>query len=180
MLTDSKNYDQIRHILVKQTEFPDLDWSIYPSESYKLIKLFFKNSPYAGDYSWRYPFIDLIFFKKTSEVLWQENRPEFMCDLGNFFPLVMRPFGEWWLPAPLNPHAFFETLTYGNIEENCIQSSWNHKDESGQKENRISCNLLKNDYNFVIREILNSKNNSMKEYIIDLEKNLIKTIIFHN
>ncbi|KAL5962791.1 hypothetical protein TSMEX_009476 [Taenia solium] len=53
---------------------------------------------------WAWPFIDILYFRRVGpdtavEVMWELKK----YDLKQIFPVIFRPFGQHWYPAPRNP-----------------------------------------------------------------------------
>ncbi|CAF4898131.1 unnamed protein product [Rotaria sp. Silwood1] len=109
----------------------------------KYYKIFFKNSRLDGD--------DLI-------------------KLEYIFPLIMRPFGQLWLPAPRYPEKIFNFDPY----DQCIGHFWDHRKETGQKEISSKCIHLKHIYPFVQRH-----NQSDSIEILKTNNTIIHTIFYN-
>ncbi len=162
IMTSKLNYDKLRHLFATQTQFPQIEWSLFNNDQFKAIKVYFKNdgSPYAGAYSWRYPFIDILFYNQNETHLWQEEiYTKSISRLDYIFPLVFRPFGRYWFPSPRRPLDYFNSVYNikgeDNIDKLCIKSHWNHKDESEQKIIRVECKMLRKHYKFVTHQFFN-------------------------
>ncbi|CAF1206892.1 unnamed protein product [Rotaria magnacalcarata] len=134
------------------------------------FKLFFQQTPSAGDYSWNFPFIDIFLYVKNATHLWQIGDPDTIKKTEYIFPLVMRPFGQLWLPAPKQPRLLFDFDPY----DDCKGHFWDHRKETGQRESRIKCDDLKHIYPFVER-------NNQSDSIETLKTNntIIHTIFYN-
>ncbi|CAF2519032.1 unnamed protein product [Rotaria sp. Silwood2] len=114
----------------------------------RYYKIFFKNTPSAGGLSWNFPFIDIFFYATNETHLWETDYPSTIARKEHVFPLVMRPFGELWLPTPRKPEEIFKFDPF----DVCKGHTWNHRYERGQKEISVKCNDLKHIYPFVERQ----------------------------
>ena len=136
----------------------------------KYYKISFKNTPSAGSYDWNFPFVDVFLYEKNRTHLWQMADPDTTIRVKYIFPLVMRPFGEIWLPAARKPQKIFAFNPY----DDCIGHFWSHKNETGQEEITMKCADLKDIYPFTHR-----KNGTNTEEILKLNGTIIQTIIYH-
>ncbi|CAF3447468.1 unnamed protein product [Rotaria sp. Silwood2] len=136
----------------------------------KYYKVFFKSTPSAGDYSWNFPFIDVFFYEKNETHLWEISDPDNIIKLEYIFPLVMRPFGELWLPAPRYPEKLFDFNPY----DDCIGHFWDHRNETGQEVISTKCDDLKHIYPFVERH---NQSNSIE--ILRTNNTIIHTIFYN-
>ncbi len=132
-------------------------------------KIFFKNTPSAGPYSWNFPFVDIFLYEKNETHLWQMADPDTIVKVKYVFPLVMRPFGELWLPAPRQPQKMFPFDPY----DDCKGHFWDHKNETGQEEITVKCAELKDIYPFVERD-----NQSNSTEVLRINDTIIHTIIY--
>ncbi|CAF4295170.1 unnamed protein product, partial [Adineta steineri] len=76
-----------------------------PGKQY--YKLSYKNTPSAGGYKWHFPFVDIFFYEQDQSSLWSLQTPDTKIRKRHVFPLVLRPLGQLWLPAPRNPKRLF-------------------------------------------------------------------------
>ena len=111
-------------------------------------KVFFKNTPSAGKYSWNFPFVDIFFYVQNETYLWQMAESDSIVQTKYVFSLVMRPLGDLWLPTPRKPDKIFQFDPF-NV---CKGHFWDHRNETGQKEILLKCNDLKHIYPFVERD----------------------------
>jgi hypothetical protein len=132
-------------------------------------KIFFKNTPSAGSYSWNFPFVDIFLYVKNDTHLWQMADPDTITKVKYIFPLVMRPFGELWLPAARKPKRIFKFDAY----DYCKGHFWNHKNETRQHKIVLKCNDLKHIYPFVERT---NQRTSME--ILRTNDTIIHTVIY--
>jgi hypothetical protein len=132
-------------------------------------KIFYKNSPYAGNYSWRFPYIDIFFYAQNETYLWNLIGKKIKIDMKYIFPLILRPLGQLWVPAPRKPQEIFQFDPF----DECLSHFWDHRNEIRIKQHRIKCNELKDIYPFVER---NNKTNSIE--ILKINNTIIHTIIY--
>ena len=138
----------------------------YKQEYYKI---FFKGTPLAGDYSWNFPFIDIFLYVRNKTHMWQMGDLKTIMKTRYVFPLVMRPFGELWLPAPRKPQLIFDFDPY----DECKGHFWDHRNEVSQDEVTLQCDDLKEIYPFVDRS-----NTSKSVEILKVNDTIIHTVAF--
>jgi len=99
---------------------------MYNEQNYD--KVFFKWCPPAGEYPWRFPFIDIFYYGEDSTHVWLIGKPS-SCPVRrqDVFPLVLRPLGPLWLFAPREPIAHFESRSMKYID--CYAFPYSHKYE---------------------------------------------------
>ncbi|CAF2672730.1 unnamed protein product [Rotaria sp. Silwood2] len=136
----------------------------------RYYKIFFKNTSPAGRYSWNFPFIDIFFYATNETHLWETDYPSTITKKENVFPLVMRPFGELWLPTPRKPQEIFKFDPF----DDCKGHTWNHRNEIRQKEISVKCNDLKHIYPFVERQ-----NQSDAIEILRTHDTIIHTVFYN-
>ena len=114
VLTSLDNRNGLIKYLQKQKDWPNLEWTSNHNTEFNFtyIKLYFKNSVYAGEKHWKFPFIDVLFYLKNSTHLWEENSPKFISPISNIFPLMLRPIAKYWLPAPHNPEGYLNFIFF--------------------------------------------------------------------
>ena len=124
-------------------------YSILTSKKGKRIyyKVSLKNTPSAGSYDWNFPFVDVFLYVQNRTHLWQIGDRKTAIRLKYVFPLLMRPFGELWIPSPRRPDRIFHFDPY----DECKGHFWNHKLEEQQEEITMKCDELKEIYPFVHR-----------------------------
>jgi hypothetical protein len=133
-------------------------------------KISFKHTPSAGGYSWNFPFVDIFFYVRNETHLWQMDDPGTITKVEYVFPLVMRPFGELWLPAPLKPDQIFKFDPF----DQCRGHFWDHRNETGQGTITLKCNELKHIYPFVQRD-----NQTQSTEVLRINDTIIHTIIYN-
>ncbi|CAF1157165.1 unnamed protein product [Rotaria sp. Silwood1] len=136
----------------------------------RYYKIFFKNTPSAGGLSWNFPFIDIFLYATNETHLWETDYPSTITLKEYVFPLVMRPFGELWLPTPRKPREIFKFDPF----DNCKGHNWNHRNEIRQKEISVKCNDLKHIYPFVERQ-----NQSGSIEILRTNDTIIHTVFYN-
>ena len=142
---------KIREIFKNYSKF-----SKFESRFFKdLVKVYVKNSK-ARIYQRKFPFIDIFPFidmfpsteNKTHHI--REYHKEFYnVAKANIYPLVLRPLGKYWLPAPKNAEAFESEIGVRNIYKFCLRGHWNHRMEEQQVKKTILCKDLAAFYPFV-------------------------------
>jgi hypothetical protein len=132
-------------------------------------KIYLKNTPSAGPYSWNFPFLDIYLYEHNETHIWQMKDPDTLVESKYVFPLVMRPLGELWLPTPRRPDKLFSFDPY----DECKSHYWDHKNETGKETVTVKCADLKDIYPFVERT-----NQSNSDEILKLNNTIIHTIIF--
>ena len=132
-------------------------------------KVFYRDAPHAGGFNWHFPFLDIFFYERNKTHLWCLKIPDFKYSVDDIFPLVLRPLGQLWLPAPRNSHRLFE----GNVFDLCITHFWNHRLEAPNEIMKTHCNQLNNIYPFVER----TYETTFKE-VVKLNDTVIQSIIF--
>jgi hypothetical protein len=132
-------------------------------------KIFFRHTPSAGRNPWNFPFVDVFLYTKNDTHLWKLNDPNTIRKLEYVFPLVIRPLGELWLPAPRDPQRIFGFDPY----DQCREHYWDHRIELAKYEPAIQCNELKHIYPFVERN-----NQSKSIEILRTNDTIIHTVIY--
>ena len=129
-----------------------------PNGTCPFIKLFPLDGKNVG-YAWKWPFIDVLAFvvNKTRVTVIDDPKHPVIIPREHFHPLVQRPFGPLWLPAPYDSYealrAQFKHRGYGKgAEFTCERSHWNHFSEKGQKRLKVACSSLVPYYPFVCRD----------------------------
>jgi len=86
------------------------------------------------------------------------------------FPLTQRPFGTLELSSPRDPHGYFQSVQYLNVEQVCSSQNWSHKFEQLKDKISVECQRLKQYYPFVERN-----STSKTEYLV-LNNTLINVV----
>jgi hypothetical protein len=114
-------------------------------EGQSYYKLFYKKAPYAGKFYWRFPFVDIFFYTKNDTHVWNLAYPKVQLEMEDVFPLILRPLGQLWVPAPRKSERLFQFDPF----DKCITYFWDHRKEIGQKKITMDCKDLKDIYPFV-------------------------------
>ncbi|CAF1572556.1 unnamed protein product, partial [Adineta steineri] len=61
-------------------------------------KLYHINTPSAGGYRWKFPFVDIFFYEQNQTHLWSLRYPDSPFETKYIFPLLLRPLGYLWVP----------------------------------------------------------------------------------
>lgn len=114
------------------------------------FKFFRQGSEAAGSSPWKWPYIDVKYYVNNGSHITNIDfqREVFHVPTDLFYPIVMRPFGTLWLPAPKNSRAYLRAK-YNNFT--CRSSPWNHKMERRRQIKAINCKKLTKFYPFVWR-----------------------------
>ena len=169
MMTDKKNYLKLICFLKNQKIWENLDWRVH----YGYIKIFFKDSQSAGRTQWKFPFIDIFFYRKNSSYVCDDF--DFCTRTEHVFPLKLRPLGTLWLPAPRNEPAYLLSTSYLNWDVNCIKGGYDHRNErSRDRPLHYNCSSFESFYPFVHTEC----NNTHCVEQLKLENSILNTIVF--
>ncbi|GAB1606152.1 uncharacterized protein LOC115230955 [Argonauta hians] len=114
-------------------------------------KFFYKDLHTLKGKSFRWPYIDIFFFKENATHIWDEF-PYFgtYYKKSSIFPLYQRPFESVNIPAPCSIDEFIGK----KVLEDCVSSSYNHRTETtihGRFRKTIPCKQLHSFHPFVFR-----------------------------
>ena len=101
----------------------------YPLNNQPYAIVFFQYKPSPAPSTWTFPFVDIFFYLTNETHLWYSSHPNADMQLEHVFPLVMRPFGYFWLPAPREPHFIFKF----DAQTECNSHWHDHRKERGQE-----------------------------------------------
>lgn len=118
-------------------------------QRYHKFKFFYRDSPFAGSRSWKWPFIDVKYYLENRTHVWTLDKRSKWVPRSIFYPLHLRPFASMWLPAPRDTRSFLRNK-YGRFR--CRSSRWNHRIESRQTPKKVRCWRLHSYYPFVWRD----------------------------
>ncbi|KAL5110629.1 hypothetical protein TcWFU_007231 [Taenia crassiceps] len=114
------------------------------------------NSTTVGSFNythvpWAWPFIDILYFRKVGpntavEVMWESKT----YHLKQIFPVIYRPFGQHWYPAPRNPISVLSAY-YFPSERLCVSSPYSHAAEMSVSSSSVPCSSLFHLHAFVQR-----------------------------
>ena len=115
----------------------------------KPLKLFFKNSPQAGSFPWRWPFFDVECYVIDDDYIKIPGRGEQSLYMHRdwYFPTYLRPLGPNWIKVPHNLLGYLRSLK----QLTCKTGRWDHQTESLQLVREADCDLLTPFYPFVKR-----------------------------
>lgn len=102
------------------------------------------------NYGW--PYLDICYYKiEDGHLIELENYnlQHFAYPVGDIFPLIYRPFGDKWLPAPYRSVKMLVGMYPLNID--CIFNGYSHLAEWRRRHAIASCGALANRYAFVRR-----------------------------
>ena len=135
-------------------------------------KIFYKDAPHVGEFNWRFPFLDVFFYERNETHLWCLKIPDFKYSVDDIFPLVLRPLGQLWLPAPRIFTTISSTRTMFDV---CITHFWNHRLEDSSKEPKtVQCSELNIIYPFVQQSTYETTSTE----VLKLNDTITQTIIF--
>ena len=95
---------------------------------------FFRNDGLSFSFfPWRYPFIDVSYFRQNETHVWN-HKPKHTRTISIprdfFYPIVHRPFAWLKVPTPYNIRRIIQ-FKYGQLK--CTQHRWNHVTEKWRK-----------------------------------------------
>nr|CDS18832.1 lipopolysaccharide choline [Echinococcus granulosus] len=102
------------------------------------------------NYGW--PYLDICYYKIDGEYLFElekYNLQRYVYHVEDIFPLMYRPFGEMWLPAPFKAVKLLMDMYPRNVD--CIYNGYSHLAEWRRRRAIASCDTLTNRYAFVRR-----------------------------
>ena len=117
-------------------------------------KFYADNSSFVRHKRWKYPYVDISFYEEDREFVWDEDptyRRFNTYAKSDVFPVCLRPFDGFLLPAPRNPLVFTRKV---NIEV-CATHKYDHRIERfirGSK--NVKCSALWDIWPFVFRTSL--------------------------
>jgi hypothetical protein len=141
----------------------------YPLDNHPYVKVFFQYTPLIVQTTWTFPFVDIFFYLTNKTHLWYSSHPNTNMKLEYVFPLVMRPFGYFWFPAPREPQLIFQF----DAQNECNSHWHNHRKERGQMYVKCNCSDLIDVYPFVQR---NKRTKSIE--VLMRNHTIIHTIIY--
>ena len=161
--TDILPYDDDVDLLIHIKYYPrladinelenDTDWQFYLNTPTNM-KFYFRGSPSAGQYQWKWPFIGINFY--TDNTTHIESYNSFEKEI--IFPLVLRPIASLWLPGPRNVQKFLQVRSkyhYSNlsIDEKCYLQKYSHKEERVKyPQKTVDCIQLHSIYPYIRRK----------------------------
>ncbi|XP_025076778.1 uncharacterized protein LOC112553636 [Pomacea canaliculata] len=128
------------HYLLDVTQ--GVRWKFYSARSHAISR-----------FSWKWPFLDIIFFFEENRThIWEQDKvfKDFIFNKEDVFPLFERPFMDMMLPAPKNTKAVLST-TY-NLSV-CASGRYDHRKEMIRSELKsVQCEQLQQVFPFVRRQ----------------------------
>ena len=120
---------------------------------YHKFKFFASGSPWAGSRPWKWPFIDVIYYKENDTHIWNHEFPSLTSYFkkDTFYPLHLRPLSSLWLPSP---HKTLDFLRQKFRTFRCRSSNWNHAKEQVQVPQELPCDEAMRVYPYVKRRHL--------------------------
>ncbi|CAF2739226.1 unnamed protein product [Rotaria sp. Silwood2] len=109
--------------------YNNVDWKFY-LKSLKNMKFYFRASPSAGNYKWKWLYIGIVFYTDNSTHI----KSSIHIRKYIIFPLVLRPVAGLWLPGPRSVQKFFKKVSkyyYSNfsIDKKCYLQAYLHREE---------------------------------------------------
>ncbi|TPP59219.1 Lipopolysaccharide choline phosphotransferase protein [Fasciola gigantica] len=106
-------------------------------------------SRYTSSNPWAWPFVDIGYYSvgptHTCESTWRFGRGSCIPN-SIIFPLIYRPFGTNWYPAPSNSPEYLH-LMY-RMRSSCVTFGYSHIYEGGSQFARVPCYTLVDRYAF--------------------------------
>ena len=111
---------------------------------YHKVKIYPVDGKRIRHYAWRWPFIDITFFKQNLTHVWNydHNKVQY-TPIKEFYPLHLRPYMGMWLPVP-HKTAEFIKRKYGTFA--CSSDKWDHKNEMYAKKVSLPCKEIQSAY----------------------------------
>jgi hypothetical protein len=116
---------------------------------YHKFKFFRQRSQQVGDYKWKWPFIDVAYYKENDTHVWEYEYNGVETRIADFYPLQLRPFGSLWLPSPYKTREYLRKK-YGRQKSMCKLGT-DHQQEQPMEQLEVDCWKLTDDYPFVWR-----------------------------
>ena len=113
---------------------------------YHAVKIYSVDQKPAGKYPWKFPFIDIFFFKQNMTHIWQLNigSQKMFTPISEFYPFHLRPCVGMWLPVP---HKTARHLKNRYHSFKCQSHTWNHeKEENVAHRVSVPCQNLQTVY----------------------------------
>ena len=139
-------------------------WEGKTRPSYHKHKVYLKTADRISGRPWRWPFVDIKFYKQNSSHVWNFDY-HYKSDVvlySDMYPFHKRPFVGLWLPAPHRTGVFLREK-YETFE--CRTGTWNHRIErnisSSSEFVKVNCStLIDGTYPYVKR--IPYKNNTLE------------------
>ena len=117
-------------------------------------KFFSINSKHKTPFSWKWPYIDIQFYRENATHIWDAagEFSGYKYKKSNVFPLVLRPYGNSWYESPVRTEEFL--IAYYKDISWCTTGWYSHKHERGQRSHSVKCSIMKTFYPFVERKLV--------------------------
>ncbi|VDP87857.1 unnamed protein product [Echinostoma caproni] len=133
----------------------------------------------SSQYVWGWPYLDIGYFEHNETHLWDissQKAPNQLIDSTIVFPLVFRPLGKNWYPAPFNTLAYLRHV-YGN-SGGCAVFGYSHIIEGSGPSGRAPCWSLGKKYAFVQHLLADSRyfiidDSTWKQTMVVVEESLV-------
>ena len=146
-----------------------------------IIKIFRKSSPEVVNRQSKYPFIDLYFHNVTNtSVIYESWYKKYRALKSEYFPLKLRPFGKYWLPAPNRPFGVLANTDGFNSYNVCMSNSLDHRTEQKKKQYAIDCESLKKYHLFSERFCVTSEDQPLCYEEFRIKSNKVVYLMEYN
>lgn len=116
-------------------------------------KFFRQDSIPVPGFSFKWPYIDILFYRNNATHLWfevEQFRQEMTVLISDVFPTRYRPYDRLWLPVARNTNVL---LTPSEVIRSCVSPIFSHRLEKILSlSNVVPCSSLSHLYPFVRRE----------------------------
>lgn len=136
----------------------------------------------TSDNPWPWPFLDIGYYKvrdaMTCEDPWIPGQSA-CFPTAAIFPLIFRPFGTDWYPAPSDIPTYLSWMY--RMRSSCVTFGYSHIFEGKSQEARVPCHALADRYAFMKHiaianaPILSTNETLSLMFIVDLERLIKKT-----
>ena len=108
----------------------DALYQVHPGSklhSHHQFKFFLQSSSRAGANPWRWPFVDVVFYRENDTHVWNDEEKDVLyLQKDTFYPLIKRPLGRHWINAPSDTGHYLRSF-YGSFS--CSSNTWLHSFE---------------------------------------------------
>ena len=123
------------------------------------------------DYGW--PYLDICYYKIEGDHLYEleeYNLQHHIYAVADVFPLIYRPLGGMWLPAPYRSMKLLVETFPRNVD--CIFNGYSHLAEWRRRHAVVSCGALSHRYAFVRRcpVQMTSPNGDLHDLVFSVEQ----------
>ena len=106
--------------------------------------------------AWRVPCVDIYWYDTNDTHFWSIQDPGVKYLLSDIFPVVHRPFGTGFYPAPNNPRTFLEQRYGKDFDTRCESGNLDYIKEIRKPADdvvSVECAILKEKYPFVEHKV---------------------------